>query len=69
MTKRSGTVTATRKTNRWRSMPGLSCLIERVPISAAHVHRTAKARLADTQAQKATSPPVKSRKPKDDNDA
>ena len=53
-TKRSGTVTATRKTKLLAlDAQDFHALIERVPDLAAHVHRTAKARLADTaQAQK-----------------
>jgi voltage-gated potassium channel len=53
-TKRSGTVTATRKTKLLTlDAQDFHALIERVPALAAHVHRTAKARLADTaQAQK-----------------
>jgi voltage-gated potassium channel len=53
-TKRSGTVTATRKTKLLAlDAQDFHALIERVPALAAHVHRTAKARLADTaQAQK-----------------
>ena len=53
-TKRRGTVTATRKTKLLAlDAQDFHALIERVPALAAHVHRTAKARLADTaQAQK-----------------
>ena len=53
-TKRSGTVTATRKTKLLAlDAQDFHALIERVPDLAAHDHRTAKARLADTaQAQK-----------------
>jgi voltage-gated potassium channel len=53
-TKRSGTVTATRKTKLLAlDAQDFHALIERVPDLATHVHRTAKARLADTaQAQK-----------------
>jgi voltage-gated potassium channel len=53
-TKRSGTVTARRKTKLLAlDAQDFHALIERVPDLAAHVHRTAKARLADTaQAQK-----------------
>ncbi len=53
-TKRSGTVTATRKTKLLAlDAQDFHALIERMPDLAAHVHRTAKARLADTaQAQK-----------------
>jgi voltage-gated potassium channel len=53
-TKRSGTVTARRKTKLLAlDAQDFHALIERVPALAAHVHRTAKARLADTaQAQK-----------------
>jgi voltage-gated potassium channel len=48
-TKRSGTVTATRKTKLLAlDAQDFHALIERVPALAAHVHRTAKARLADT---------------------
>jgi len=48
-TKRSGTVTATRKTKLLAlDAQDFHALIERVPDLAAHVHRTAKARLADT---------------------
>jgi voltage-gated potassium channel len=48
-TKRSGTVTATRKTKLLAlDAQDFHALIERVPELAAHVHRTAKARLADT---------------------
>jgi voltage-gated potassium channel len=53
-TKRSGTVTATRKTRLLAlDAQDFHALIERMPALAAHVHRTAKARLADTaEAQK-----------------
>jgi voltage-gated potassium channel len=48
-TKRSGTVTATRKTKLLAlDAQDFHALIERVPALAAHVHRTAKERLADT---------------------
>jgi voltage-gated potassium channel len=48
-TKRSGTVTALRKTKLLAlDAQDFHALIERVPDLAAHVHRTAKARLADT---------------------
>ena len=48
-TKRSGTVTAMRKTKLLAlDAQDFHALIERVPDLAAHVHRTAKARLADT---------------------
>jgi voltage-gated potassium channel len=48
-TKRSGTVTATRKTKLLAlDAQDFHALIERVPDLAAHVQRTAKARLADT---------------------
>jgi len=48
-TKRSGTVTAIRKTKLLAlDAQDFHALIERVPDLAAHVHRTAKARLADT---------------------
>jgi voltage-gated potassium channel len=48
-TKRSGTVTARRKTKLLAlDAQDFHALIERVPDLAAHVHRTAKARLADT---------------------
>jgi voltage-gated potassium channel len=48
-TKRSGTVTATRKTKLLAlDAQDFHALIERVPALAAHVHRIAKARLADT---------------------
>jgi voltage-gated potassium channel len=48
-TKRSGTVTATRKTKLLAlDAQDFHALIERVPALAAHVHKTAKARLADT---------------------
>ena len=50
-TKRSGTVTATRKT-KLLALDALDfhALIERMPALAAHVQKTAKARLADTAA-------------------
>jgi len=53
-TKRSGTVTATRKTKLLAlDAQDFHALIERMPDLAAHVHKTAKERLADTaQAQK-----------------
>jgi voltage-gated potassium channel len=48
-TKRSGTVTATRKTRLLAlDAQDFHALIERMPTLAAHVHKTAKARLADT---------------------
>jgi voltage-gated potassium channel len=48
-TKRSGTVTATRKTRLLTlDAQDFHALIERMPTLAAHVHKTAKARLADT---------------------
>jgi voltage-gated potassium channel len=48
-TNRSGTVTATRKTKLLAlDAQDFHALIERVPALAAHVHRTAKERLADT---------------------
>ncbi|MGY8636762.1 cyclic nucleotide-gated ion channel [Bradyrhizobium sp. 14AA] len=48
-TKRSGTVTATRKTRLLvLDAQDFHALIERMPTLAAHVHTTAKARLADT---------------------
>jgi voltage-gated potassium channel len=48
-TKRSGTVTATRKTKLLAlDAQDFHALIERVPALAAHVHKTAKQRLADT---------------------
>ena len=48
-TKRSGTVTATRKTRLLAlDAQDFHALIERMPTLAAHVQRTAKARLADT---------------------
>ncbi len=48
-TKRSGTVTATRKTRLLAlDAQDFHALIERMPTLSAHVHRTAKARLADT---------------------
>jgi voltage-gated potassium channel len=48
-TKRSGTVTALRKTKLLAlDAQDFHALIERMPDLAAHVHRTAKARLADT---------------------
>lgn len=48
-TKRSGTVTATRKTRLLAlDAQDFHALIERMPTLAAHVHRTAKERLADT---------------------
>ena len=48
-TKRSGTVTATRKTRLLAlDAQDFHALIERVPALAAHVQKTAKARLADT---------------------
>jgi voltage-gated potassium channel len=47
-TKRSGTVTATRKTRLFvLDAQDFHALIERVPTLAAHVHKTAQARLAD----------------------
>jgi voltage-gated potassium channel len=47
-TKRSGTVTATHKTRLLvLDAQDLHALIERVPTLAAHVHKTAQARLAD----------------------
>jgi len=53
-TKRSGTVTATRKTRLLAlDAQDFHALIERMPALGAHVHKTAKARLADTaEAQK-----------------
>jgi len=53
-TKRSGTVTATRKTRLLAlDAQDFHALIERMPALAAHVHKTVKARLADTaEAQK-----------------
>ncbi len=53
-TKRSGTVTATRKTRLLAlDAQDFHALIERMPALAAHVHKTAKARIADTaEAQK-----------------
>jgi voltage-gated potassium channel len=48
-TKRSGTVTARRKTKLLAlAAQDFHALIERVPALAAHVHKTAKERLADT---------------------
>jgi voltage-gated potassium channel len=48
-TRRSGTVTATRKTRLLAlDAQDFHALIERVPALAAHVQKTAKARLADT---------------------
>jgi voltage-gated potassium channel len=48
-TRRSGTVTATRKTRLLLlDAQDFHALIERVPALAAHVRTTAKARLADT---------------------
>ncbi len=48
-TKRSGTVTATRKTRLLvLDAQDFHALIERMPALAAHVHKTAKARLADS---------------------
>jgi voltage-gated potassium channel len=48
-TKRSGTVTATRKTRLLAlDAQDFHALIERVPALAAHIKKTAKARLADT---------------------
>jgi voltage-gated potassium channel len=48
-TKRSGTVTATRKTKLLAlDAQDFHALIERMPTLATHVHKTAKARLADT---------------------
>jgi len=48
-TKRSGTVTATRKTRLLAlDAQAFHALIERMPTLAAHVHKTAKARLADS---------------------
>jgi voltage-gated potassium channel len=48
-TKRSGTVTAARKTKLLAlDAQDFHALIERMPALAAHVHKTAKARLADT---------------------
>jgi CRP-like cAMP-binding protein len=47
-TKRSGTVTATRKTRLLAlDAQDFHALIERMPALAAHVHKTAKARIAD----------------------
>ncbi len=47
-TKRSGTVTATRKTRLLAlDAQDFHALIERMPTLAAHVKKTAKARLAD----------------------
>jgi voltage-gated potassium channel len=53
-TKRSGTVTATRKTRLLAlDAQDFHALIARMPALAAHIHKTAKARLADTaEAQK-----------------
>jgi voltage-gated potassium channel len=49
-TKRSGTVTATRKTKLLAlDAQDFHALIERLPALAAHVKQTAEARLADTQ--------------------
>jgi voltage-gated potassium channel len=49
-TKRSGTVTATRKTKLLAlDAQDFHALIERVPDLAAHVHKTAQARLAETE--------------------
>jgi voltage-gated potassium channel len=49
-TKRSGAVTARRKTKLLAlDAQDFHALIERVPDLAAHIHRTAKARLADTE--------------------
>jgi voltage-gated potassium channel len=48
-TKRSGTITATRKTRLLAlDAQDFHALIERMPALAAHVHKTAKERLADT---------------------
>jgi voltage-gated potassium channel len=48
-TKRSGTVTATRKTKLLAlDAQDFHALIERAPVLAAHVRKTAKSRLADT---------------------
>jgi voltage-gated potassium channel len=48
-TNRSGTVTATRKTRLLAlDAQDFHALIERMPTLAAHVHKTAKARLADS---------------------
>jgi voltage-gated potassium channel len=48
-TKRSGTVTATRKTRLLAlDAQDFHALIERMPALAAHVQKTAKARIADT---------------------
>jgi voltage-gated potassium channel len=48
-TKRSGTVTATRKTRLLLlDAQDFHALIERMPALAAHVHKTAEARIADT---------------------
>jgi voltage-gated potassium channel len=48
-TNRSGTVTATRKTTLLAlDAQDFHALIERMPTLAAHVHKTAKARLADS---------------------
>ncbi len=50
-TKRSGTVTAMRKTRLLAlDAQDFHALIERMPALATHVHKTAKARLADTAA-------------------
>ncbi|MFL6813256.1 MAG: cyclic nucleotide-gated ion channel, partial [Bradyrhizobium sp.] len=53
-TKRSGTVTATRKTRLLAlDAQDFHALLERMPALAAHVHKTAKTRLADSaEAQK-----------------
>jgi len=53
-TKRSGTVTATRKTRLLAlDAQDFHALLERMPALAAHVHKTARARLADSvEAQK-----------------
>ncbi len=51
-TKRSGTVTATRKTKLLAlDVQDFHALIERVPALAAHLKKTAEARLADTAEQ------------------
>ncbi|MBB4368659.1 voltage-gated potassium channel [Bradyrhizobium sp. cir1] len=67
-TKRSGTVTATRKTRLLvLDAQDFHALIERMPTLAEHVHTTAKARLADSgdlaaaelaQAEQEAGPPV-----------
>ena len=68
--KRSGTVTATRKTKLLAlDAQDFHALIERVPALAAHLNETAKARLADTpDAQRGDLAPEEIRQATDDRD-